>query len=85
MMDAINSTAQVWFAWQWGMLWQSAVLIVIVAAVDRATRRWIWPQLRYALWLLVLVKLVLPVSLSSPVSVTVPISEWADAVLVEPV
>ena len=33
-------------------------------------RKWAWPQLRYALWSWVLVKLILPPNLTSPVSVT---------------
>jgi beta-lactamase regulating signal transducer with metallopeptidase domain/CRISPR/Cas system CMR-associated protein Cmr5 small subunit len=52
------------------MLWQSAILIVIVTAADFVLRKWAWPQVRYALWLLILVKLVLPPSLTSPASFT---------------
>jgi len=70
MIATLNSIAQNWFAWQWAMLWQSAVLVGIVALLDRLMRKWAWPQLRYALWLLILVKLVLPPSLTSPVSLT---------------
>jgi beta-lactamase regulating signal transducer with metallopeptidase domain/lipoprotein-anchoring transpeptidase ErfK/SrfK len=70
MIAILNDIAQNWFDWQWAMLWQTTVLICIVALLDRLIRKWAWPQLRYALWLLVLVKLVLPPSLTSPVSLT---------------
>jgi beta-lactamase regulating signal transducer with metallopeptidase domain len=42
------------------MLWQAAVLILVVSLIDVAIRKWAWPQVRYALWLLVLIKLVIP-------------------------
>ena len=41
------------------MLWQTAVLIAIIWMLDVLIRKWAWPQVRYALWLLVLVKLLL--------------------------
>ncbi|NQV31377.1 MAG: hypothetical protein HQ515_01730, partial [Phycisphaeraceae bacterium] len=84
MIDQLNAIAEQWFQWQWPMLWQSTVLIVLVAVSDRIIRKWAWPQLRYALWLLVLVKLMLPPTLSSPVSVTSPIPTWADKVQIVP-
>ena len=52
------------------MLWQTAVLIGIVAVIDRLIRKRAWPQLRYTLCLLVFVKLVLPPSFASPLSPT---------------
>lgn len=70
MIERLNDIAQHWFAWQWAMLWQTTVLIGLVALLDRLMRKWAWPQLRYALWLLILVKLVLPPSMSSPLSLT---------------
>ncbi len=70
MAGIINSIANAWFDWQSSMLWQTAVLIGVVAGIDRLIRKQAWPQLRYMLWLLVFVKLILPPSLSSPWSVT---------------
>ncbi|HSV99047.1 MAG TPA: M56 family metallopeptidase [Sedimentisphaerales bacterium] len=70
MAETINRIAGVWFEWQWAMLWQTAVLIGLVAVIDRLIRNRAWPQLRYMLWLLVFVKLVLPPGLASPLSVT---------------
>ncbi|MCE5341198.1 MAG: ankyrin repeat domain-containing protein [Planctomycetaceae bacterium] len=70
MMNLLNQFAEGWFSWQISMLWQVAILIAIVAAADFILRKWAWPQVRYALWLLILVKLVLPPSLTSPASFT---------------
>lgn len=48
----------------------SSVLIVVIATIRLAFRGYINPRLQYALWGLVLIRLLLPVSLSaSPVSV----------------
>jgi beta-lactamase regulating signal transducer with metallopeptidase domain len=49
------------------MLWQVGVLVGIVWIADAAIRRWAWPQVRYALWMLVLLKLLIPPTLTSPV------------------
>ncbi len=70
MIETINLIADKWFTWQTAMLWQVAVLIAIVWAVDLLIRKWAWPQVRYALWLLVLLKLVLPPTLTLPTSIT---------------
>ena len=52
----------------WPMLWQSSVLIAVLFAVDFALRRRIRAAVRYALWLVLLVKLLLPPSLALPTS-----------------
>jgi len=51
------------------MLIQSGVLILILLLVDLLLRKRVRAVFRYWIWMLVLVKLVLPTSLSSPVSV----------------
>jgi beta-lactamase regulating signal transducer with metallopeptidase domain len=51
------------------MLIQSSVLIVILLLIDAALRRRVRAVFRYWIWMLVLVKLVLPPSLGSPVSI----------------
>jgi prepilin-type processing-associated H-X9-DG protein len=79
MTATLNRIASLWFDWQWAMLWQTAVPIGLVAVVDRLIRKRAWPQLRHALWLLVLVKLVLPPTLASPLSVTSRIPALAQA------
>jgi beta-lactamase regulating signal transducer with metallopeptidase domain/Flp pilus assembly secretin CpaC len=50
----------------WPVLWQSSLLITIVFVLDFALRRKIRAAIRYALWLVVLVKLLLPPSLALP-------------------
>ena len=50
------------------MLWQSSLLIGLLFALDLLMRRKVRPAVRYALWLVVLVKLVLPPSLAFPTS-----------------
>ena len=69
MIDHINKIAEIWWNWMWPMFWQVSILICFVAAVDFILRKYIWPQVRYALWLLVLVKLILPPSFALPTSV----------------
>jgi beta-lactamase regulating signal transducer with metallopeptidase domain len=61
--------AETWWAWTAAMSVQVALLVAFVAVLDRLLRPWAWPQLRAALWALVLVKLVVPPTLASPVSV----------------
>ncbi len=70
MTDLLNSMAGSWWSWQVTMLWQTAILIGIIWGIDLCIRKWAHPQVRYVLWLLVLVKLLLPPTLTSPASVT---------------
>ncbi len=70
MMSLLNTIADKWFTWQISMLWQTAVLIAIIWIADLLIRKWAWPQVRYALWMLVLVKLLIPPTFTSPASVT---------------
>jgi hypothetical protein len=48
------------------MLWQSSLLIGVLFALDLLLRRRLRPAVRYALWLVVLVKVLLPPSLAFP-------------------
>ena len=68
MIELINSISYAWGDWMIAMLWQSSLLILIVGSIDYLTRRWVWPQVRYALWMLVLIKLVIPPSWSLEIS-----------------
>jgi len=70
MTAILNQIAEKWFSWQLSMFWQVGLLIIIVAGLDLLIKKWVWPQVRYALWLLILVKLVLPPTLTSPMSFT---------------
>jgi beta-lactamase regulating signal transducer with metallopeptidase domain len=67
---SVHDAAAWWWAWTATMSVQVCVLVLIVAVLDRLLARWAWPQLRAALWLLVVIKLVLPPTLTSPVSVS---------------
>jgi len=69
MITQLNTIAQGWWNWMWPMFWQASVLVVFIFAVDFLLRKHIWPQVRYALWLLVLVKLILPPTFSLSTSI----------------
>ncbi|MBP7053678.1 MAG: hypothetical protein KBE65_21930, partial [Phycisphaerae bacterium] len=66
MVEQLNAIARLWWNWSVGMFWQVGLLILLIATIDRLIRRRAWPQLRYALWSLILIKLLLPPSLSLP-------------------
>ena len=84
MTAILNQIAEKWYGWELAMLWQVGILIAIVAVIELLTRRWVWPQVRYALWFLILVKLVLPPSLVSPMSFTAEIPFMVKQVLTDP-
>lgn len=48
---------------------QAAVLVVLVLAVQWLLRRKLSPRWRYALWWLVVARLLMPVSVPGPVSI----------------
>jgi beta-lactamase regulating signal transducer with metallopeptidase domain len=56
----MTGLVNLWWEWMAAMLWQASLLVLIIAVIDLAIRRRVWPQVRYGLWLLVLVKLVMP-------------------------
>ena len=60
MIVTLNALADTWWGWMGPMLWQASLLIAIVGTIDLLIARWAWPQVRYALWLLVLIKLLIP-------------------------
>ncbi len=70
MIDVLNSLGRIWWAWMWPMCGQVALLAALVWIMDLFLRRRAWPQVRYALWLLVLVKLIIPPTFSLPTSVS---------------
>jgi beta-lactamase regulating signal transducer with metallopeptidase domain/DNA gyrase inhibitor GyrI len=69
MIATINEWSGLWWGWMAPMFWQASLLVLLIGVLDWAVRRWVWPQVRYAVWLLVLLKLVLPPTLASSVSV----------------
>jgi beta-lactamase regulating signal transducer with metallopeptidase domain len=60
MIELWNLAAYRWWNWMGSMLWQASFLILLVAGLDLLARRWVWPQVRYVLWLLIFVKLIIP-------------------------
>ncbi|MFC1676130.1 LamG-like jellyroll fold domain-containing protein [Planctomycetota bacterium] len=80
MIETLNNVADKWFAVEVAIVWQVAVLIAIVWVIDLLIRKWAWPQVRYALWLLILIKLILPPSLTSPASFTAEIPFIAEKI-----
>jgi bla regulator protein BlaR1 len=64
---AIDATSRVFWEAVAPLAVQATVVALLVLVVDRLLPRRTWPELRSLLWLLVLVRLVLPPSLASPV------------------
>ncbi|NLD35842.1 MAG: M56 family metallopeptidase, partial [Desulfatiglans sp.] len=69
MIQYLNDVSQVWWQWMGSMFWQVSLLIVIVTALDMMIRKWAWPQVRYALWALVFIKLVISPAWQMPTSI----------------
>lgn len=69
MSQYLNSVSQIWWQWMGSMFWQVSLLIVIVTTLDMIIRKWAWPQVRYALWALVFIKLIIPPTWQMPTSI----------------
>ena len=69
ILERINTTGSGFVEFAWPMLLQVSVLVVILLLADLLLRSKVRAVFRYWLWMLVLVKLVLPSTLSSPLSV----------------
>jgi len=70
MIIVLNQIALDWWKWMSSMIWQVSLLIIVIFAVDAVIRKWVWPQVRYALWIIVLIKLILPPTWSSQNSIS---------------
>jgi beta-lactamase regulating signal transducer with metallopeptidase domain/protocatechuate 3,4-dioxygenase beta subunit len=66
LVNLLNTAGGAFVTWAGPMLVQSSVLIVILAALDWVLHKRVRAVVRYWIWLLVLVKLALPPSFSSP-------------------
>src|SRR5512135_2033812 len=66
LIETLNGWAEQCLGLAWPMLWQSSLLIGVLFALDVLLRAKLRPAVRYTLWLVVLVKLVLPPSLAFP-------------------
>src|SRR5690349_6468188 len=53
----------------WRASWQASALVVLVLALQWMFEPWLTPRWRYNLWLIVLLRLALPVTPQSPWSV----------------
>ena len=58
-----------WWDWMVGVSAQVAVLVTVILATELVCGRFLWPQLRAALWALVPLRLVVPPWIASPVSI----------------
>jgi len=65
-IENLNRLGGQFLHFAWPMLWQSSLLIALVFAVDFPLARKIRASVRHALWLVMLVKLVLPPALALP-------------------
>src|SRR5215469_12476991 len=65
----LNRWAENFLGFAWPMLWQSSLLIVVVFALDLLLARRVRAAIRHALWVVVLVKLLLPPALALPTGV----------------
>lgn len=62
----LNTTGKTFIDFSGPMLIQSSVLIVVLLVADLLLRKKVRAVFRYCIWMLVLLKLVLPVTLSAP-------------------
>lgn len=69
VVEILNTAGRAFVEFSLPMLIQTCALILILLAVDIVLRRKVRAVFRYWIWMLVLVKLALPPSLGSPVSV----------------
>jgi len=67
-IETLNQWGGSFLGFAWPMLWQSGLLIVVLFMLDFLLRRRLRASIRYALWLVVLVKLCLPPTLALPTS-----------------
>ncbi len=68
IVEHVNSAGHAFVEFALPMLIQSSVLIVILLFLDLLLRKKVKAVFRYWIWMLVLIKLILPTSLSSPLS-----------------
>ena len=69
LITFLNTTGKTFVDFSIPMLIQSSVFIIVLLALDLLIRKKVRAVFRYCIWILVLVKLVLPTTLSSPTSV----------------
>jgi type II secretory pathway component GspD/PulD (secretin)/beta-lactamase regulating signal transducer with metallopeptidase domain len=67
-IETLNQRGGNFLSFAWPMLWQSSLLIAVLFAFDLLLRRKLRACIRYALWLVILVKLCVPPALALPTS-----------------
>jgi len=67
--DAANQFLGAVFGWTWRTSFHASVLIALVWLIQRTGGKWLSPRSRYALGILVLVRLLLPAVPASPWSI----------------
>ncbi|MFC1735175.1 M56 family metallopeptidase [Candidatus Hydrogenedentota bacterium] len=78
MLASLNGFADAFItSYAWPLIWQSSLLVVVIAAFSFVAFRRASPQFRYALWLLVILRLFLPPSLYLPTG----ICNWGSSLL----
>src|SRR5438132_1358492 len=68
-VDFLNLCGAKFLPYAASLLWQSSILILLLYAVDLASRKKLAPAVRYCLWSVLFIKLLLPPSLALPISV----------------
>lgn len=81
LITLANTWGQRWLDFALPMLLQSSLLILVLLALDRLLRNKVRAVVRYGLWMLLPLKLVLPVSFSLPTGV----GYWVGATATHPV
>ena len=69
LITFLNTTGKTFVGFSPPMLVQSSVLIIVLLILDLLLRKKVRAVFRYCIWMLVLVELVLPTTLSSPTGV----------------
>jgi beta-lactamase regulating signal transducer with metallopeptidase domain len=65
---SLTDLSHAFFTWFWRASWQASIVIVLVLLVQWVLRKHLTPRWRHALWLLVVIRLALPWTVPSPVS-----------------
>ncbi|HEY6225961.1 MAG TPA: M56 family metallopeptidase [Verrucomicrobiae bacterium] len=68
-MNAFSFLASDFFHWLWRNSWQAAALVILILGAQTLLRHRLSPAVRCALWVLLIARLLWPVSLQSPVSI----------------
>lgn len=68
-LHALDAIASAWGSWMWNMSWHLTGLVLVLVLLDRLLSGYS-ARLRFTLWLLVLVRLVVPPDFAAPTGLT---------------